>query len=482
MVKHLLRGLVVPMSLFLAAGCAHMGDIHPQSTLQNPQGIASSELITEKVVPVDAWWAIYEDPQLDRLIKQSLEGNPSLKIAKIRVEQAKALTQIQNGLRMPELNAGANFSRELYSKTWYFPPPIGGGVFWNNLATMDLSYDLDLWGKQESLISASANEAQAIQEEGREVQLALITAVVRAYVQLDLQCKLVEMAKKDQLIWKQNYALTLKRVNAGIESGDNLDGIEAQLTQKDSRVEAMETSVLLAKNQLAALVGIGSAGAAQITAPKLSLSGNLELPSDIPLDLIGRRPDVAASRWRVESAGSRIDAAKADFYPNINILGFIGFQGFGFNQLLGGKSNVYGYGPAISLPLFDGGRRNGRLQLETSLYDESVERYNKALIDALQEVGDNLVKLQSNQKELQLARKTLLLTERKSAAKRAAWKAGFGEYQQVLVNQSFELEKQESVMRLESFRLHEYAGLMYSLGGDASTKSTRVPAPQVDGS
>lgn len=458
-----------------------MGDIHPESKLQNPQGIASSELITENVVPVDAWWAAYQDPQLNSLIRQSLEGNPSLKIAKIRVEQAKALTQIQNGIRMPELNAGANFSRELYSKTWYFPPPIGGGVFWNNLATMDLSYDLDLWGKQESLIAASANEAQAIQEEGREVQLALITAVVRAYVQLDLQCKLVEIAKKDQLIWKQNYELTLKRVNAGIESGDNLDGIEAQLTQKDSRVEAMEASVLLAKNQLAALVGTGSAGASQITSPKLSLLGNLETPSEIPLNLIGRRPDIAASRWRVESAGSHIDAAKADFYPNINILGFIGFQGFGFNQLLGGNSNVYGYGPAISLPLFDGGRRNGRLKLQTSLYDESVERYNKALIDALQEVGDNLVKLQSNQKELQLARKTLSLTERKTEAKRVAWKAGFGEYQQVLANQSFLLEKQEAVLRLESFRLHEYAGLMYSLGGDVSTKSVPVQASQVEG-
>ena len=336
---------------------------------------------------------------------------------------------------------------------------------------MELSYDLDLWGKQESLISSSRNESQAVQEEGREVQLALISAVVRAYVQLDLQYKLLEIAEKDQSLWKQNYELTLKRVNAGIESGENLDGIESQLTQKDSRVEAIEASVLLAKNQLAVLVGIGLAGASQVTAPKLSLSSNLDIPSEIPLNLIGRRPDVAASRWRVESADNRIDAAKADFYPNININGFLGFQGFGFDQLLSGNSKVYGYGPAISLPIFDGGRRNGMLRLQTSLYEESVERYNKTLINALQEVGDSLVKLQSNQNELQLAQKTLLLNERKTEAKRAAWKAGFGEYQQVLVNQSLMLEKQESVLRLESFRLHEYAGLMFSLGGDISTKS-----------
>jgi len=189
------------------------------------------------------------------------------------------------------------------------------------------------------------------------------------------------------------------------------------------------------------------------------------LPDKLPANLIGRRPDVLAYRWRVEAAQQNIEGAKAAFYPNINLVAFIGFQALGFGQLISNAAAIAGAGPAISLPIFDGGRRRGNLTAKTASYDIAVDSYNETLIKALQDVSDQLAVLQSNAKQRKETEKAQATALKAHALAESSYKAGLSNYLHVLVTHETILRQKEIIAHLQAARLDTYAGLMRALGG-----------------
>lgn len=427
--------------------------------------------------PGDEWWKVYRDPQLDKLIAKTIAGNPTLRVAKTRISLSQGVADSMHAETLPDFSADTSMMRERFTALQYIPPPWAGNMEWNNKAQLSLAYDLDLWGKKANLWRASVSEIKAAAAESEQVKLELVNAVVSSYVQMAMEFSLRNLTEEhlDQI--KQRIAITHRSQKAGL--GTELESSEAEtsLPPDQAKIDAIDMSIALLRNQLAALSGQGPGAGENIERPAMQLTVPVGLPDQLPANLIGRRPDIQACRWHIEAAGKNIEAAKAAFYPNINLLGFVGFQAFGFDQMLSNAGMIGGAGPAISLPIFDGGRRRGNLSVKTKAYDIAVENYNGLLIHALQDVSDQLVILQSNAKQRAEAETALRFAIKTYTLSQARYRAGLDNYQHVLNARIQALSLQENIVHIQAEKLSAYANLMRALGGGAT--STNSPDDKI---
>jgi NodT family efflux transporter outer membrane factor (OMF) lipoprotein len=181
--------------------------------------------------------------------------------------------------------------------------------------------------------------------------------------------------------------------------------------------------------------------------------------------LVGHRPDVVAERWRVESAAKEIDVAKAKFYPNVNLVAFAGVSGLDIGRLLNGNSLTGGFGPAISLPVFNGGILRGDLRVQTASYDIAVESYNEAVIGAFQEVADRVVSLHSLQGQLERTDEALDSAQRAYSLAEQGYRGGLVDYLNVLNAEAELLAEQRVRALIVAQQLLAHTGLMKALGG-----------------
>jgi NodT family efflux transporter outer membrane factor (OMF) lipoprotein len=463
--------------MLLLAGCVSMSGIEPRARTTEPNLLNAGKTIASAQTiewPKEDWWKSYHDQQLDALVSQTITGSPSLRAAQARVALSQAVAESMHAESLPNIGADASVTRERFTAQQFIPPPWAGNTAWNNQATVSLSYDLDLWGRQESIWHASVGEARATAAEAQQVKLELETATVRSYVQLAMEFTLRDIAEERLHELQQRMSITRRSHAAGL--GTEMEVLEADtpLPLARAQIEVIDVRISLLRNQLAALSGQGPGAGDTIKRPTLSLDAATGLPERLPANLVGRRPDVQAYRWRVEAAQQNIDGAKAAFYPNINLLAFIGFQALGFGQLISSAANIAGIGPAISLPIFDGGRRRGNLSAKTASFDIAAENYNEVLVRALQDVSDQLVVLQSNARQRNEAEQALATAHKANELARISYRAGLSNYQHALDTEEIVLRQQESIAQLQAVRLDAYASLMRALGGG----TMESPAPE----
>ncbi len=454
----------------LLSGCVSMQGIEPNAKATPVNSLqAGSTISTAPKIewPAQDWWKAYQDPQLDALVATAVAGSPSLRMAKARAALAQAFADSAHAETLPNVGADASIVRERFTALQFIPPPWGGHTDWNNKVTTSLAYDLDLWGRQESIWHASVDDARAAAIEVQQVKLELATTVVRHYVQLAMEFTLRDIAEEHLQQLEQREAIARRGLAAGIGTEMDLAEAETPLPLARAHIEAINTRIGLLRNQLAALSGQGPGAGETIKRPGMSLNAGIGLPDQLPANLIGRRPDVLAYRWRVEATRQNIEGAKAAFYPNINLLAFVGLQALGFGQLISSAANIAGVGPALSLPIFDGGRRRGNLSAKTALHDMAVENYNEVLVRALQDVSDHLLVLQSNARQRTEAEHALETAHKAHELALSAYHAGLSNYQHVLDTHSVVLRQQENIAQLHAMRLDAHAGLMRALGGGA---------------
>jgi len=461
--------LLITASLTLY-GCASLPDqIAPGSRLLNPNTLNTGRLFdhADKSTgwPTATWWQGYADGQLDRLVNQAVAGNPGLKIARARLNKVQALSGVARSPLYPSLRAGTSLEREQFTEQQFIPPPYAGNWSWNNQATLDLSYDLDLWGKNRSVLAASLDAVQVATAEAQEVRLALETLVVRLYVRLSLQYVLLDVAQATLKQRQDIERIVRLRRRAGLANEFELRQAEAPVPAARGEVERMSEGIELLCNQLAALTGRGPGDGEGITRPALSLAIPVRVPASLPAELLGRRPDVVAQRWRVEAASQGIEAAKAAFYPNLNLNAFAGWQSLGFAKFLSPSSFIEGFGPAVTLPIFAGGELRSRLGAATADYDIAVESYNQTLVQALQGVADELVTLRSLKNQRKEADAADDLAARAYAITFKGFQAGLTDYLNVLNAEQQTLTAARHKAEVEARFLDGYAALMQALGG-----------------
>ncbi len=445
-----------------------MSGILPQAKMAEPNQLKTDLAIAEAPAidwPDEQWWHAYRDPQLDHLITQSIQGSPTLHAAQARITLSKAHAESMQAETKPNIGAEVSAVRERFTELQFIPPPWGGQYDWNNKAAISLAYDLDLWGRQESIWRSAVGESRATAAEAQQVKLGLETAIVRTYVQLAMEFTLRDIAEEQLHELEELIAISKRSYKAGLSTKMELLEAETPLPLARAKIESIDSRIKLLRNQLAALSGQGPGAGESITRPALTLNAAIGLPDKLPANLVGRRPDVLAYRWRVEAAQQNIEGAKAAFYPNINLVAFIGFQALGFGQLISNAAAIAGAGPAISLPIFDGGRRRSNLTAKTAGYDIAVENYNEVLVKALQDVSDQLTVLQSNAKQRTETEKAQTTALKAHELAESSYKAGLSNYLHVLVTHETILRQKEILAHLQAARLDTYAELMRALGG-----------------
>lgn len=452
-------------------GCADMGDIQPQThkldVTRLHAGHAIAAATTGVAWPRQQWWEALGDAQLNRLVAAALADNPGLHLAQARVSQARALAGVAQAATLPRVDASASADRELYSAHSTVPAPLAGNYAWKNTAALSGSYDLDLWGRNRSALAAALDEVQLASAEAQMARLALETAIVRSYIQLSLDHALRDTVIDSLAERERILGITRRRRAAGLASDIDVTGIETTLPAGRRELEQIDTAIALLRNQLAALIGKGPGDGESIARPRLTLDGEhaAELPARLPAELLGRRPDIVAQRWRVEAAAHLVDAAKAQFYPNINLAAFAGFQSLGFAHLLDANAAMRGVAPAISLPIFDGGRLRGQLGGQTAAYAGAVEQYNATVVQALADVANAVTRAQSAREQARLSHSALIAARRAHALADRAYRAGMTDAVSVIGARIALLAEQRQMAQVASGELDNYAALMAALGG-----------------
>lgn len=480
------NGLLVAGAMaVLLSGCASFAGIEPLAKLSDGhtldgRALNNSAAMTATQInaqwPTVSWWQAYRDPQLDLLVKQAIADSPSIKIAQARIRQATALAGVAKAGTLPKVGAESSLTRELFTSDGLYPAPLGGGWDWSNDARIKASYDLDLWDKDRNTLEAALDNVHVSAAEARAAQLNLESIVVRSYLQLATQFVLKDIAEAS-LAQQQTIArIAQRRLHAGIGTGLEVNQAETSLPTTRAAIEKINEAIGLSRNQIATLTGQGPSAGDAIQRPVLAksmadsqLASNTELPislpDNVPANLIGRRPDVIAQRWRVESLTKNIAVAKASFYPDINISAFIGFESIGLSRFLTTDSSVRGFAPAISLPIFDGGRLRANLGAQTAALDAAIETYNNTLLQSLQSVADQIVKLKSIELQRNQSEQAMALAKKSASFAQRAFKAGLTSYLNVIQTQMALLQEQQRVAQTRAAYLDAWAQLMQALGG-----------------
>lgn len=484
--RHAARLLLLAGASAVAA-CAGFGDIAPRATLQDVQALdAGSALSTPSPAswPDARWWQAYGDPQLDALVAAALAGNPDLRLARSRIGQAEGYAQAAEAATLPRLDAEAGFQRTFQTQQEFSPSPIFAHTYWKSDLLLRASWTLDLWGKDEKALASALDTVKASEAQAQAARLSLSTAVVQTYVQLSMQHALRDVLAANLERQRQLLDIARRRLGAGLGTELELNQAATPLPDTEAQIEQIDENLTIGRHQLAALTGQGPGAGAAIGRPRLKLDHPAELPAALPAHLLGRRPDIVAQRWRVEASQQDIEVAKARFYPDVNLAAFAGVASLNLSTLVTGSLadiGTAGFGPAISLPLFDGGRLRGNLRLQSARYDEAVERYNGAVIGALREVADEITRLHSIGQQLALNATALERARLAEAQAEQGFHAGLTDYLNVLNTQTALLLQQRNRAQLVARQLESHAALMAALGGGYQTPETPATHASIDG-
>jgi len=465
----------------LLAGCASSDGLTTRSTPAEPAALASARSfakvpVVKDAMPSDEWWKALGDPQLDALVAEALASSPSLRLARARVNRALALAESAGAALRPQVAASVDSSRQRISEHYIFPPPLAGSWDWQNQALLNFSYEFDFWGRNGAAQAAALGQARAAEADSRAAALVLASAVALAYVQLSRTFDQLDLARALLQQREQQLELVRERLAAGLDSRVELKQAEGTPPESRQRVAQLEETLALSRHQLAALLGMGPDRGEEIARPALRPQAQLALPSQLPADLLGRRPDVVASRWRVEAAARDIDSARAEFYPNVNLIAFVGLQALGWSQFLNAGSRVLGAGPALRLPVFDAGRLRGNLGAKNADYDAAVEQYNQALADALRDVADQVEAWRSIDRQDGEVAEGLAAAQAAYDLALARYRAGLSSYLSVLAAEGQLIAQQGLAAELRARRVEAAIGLSRALGGGYSAEGSEHAA------
>jgi NodT family efflux transporter outer membrane factor (OMF) lipoprotein len=456
-VAALLSGIVL-----MLAGCASPGDIRPTHTLVDPATLGTRA--GEQTWPAARWWAAYGDPKLDALVDQALTGQPSLRAAQARLQQAQAAVDLSRAARLPQVNGTLDMTDQRFTENGLVPPPLAGSTRWNNNAQIGASWELDLFGRQRAALDASIGQWRAAQADAQAAGVLLASNVAVGYFNLARLLEAREVALESLQQREQVLALVRQRISAGLDTSVELRQAEGLIAQSRVELEALAESIANARHALAELTGQGP-NALDTLEPRLAALRSAALPAVLPADLLGRRADLAAQRWRVEATQSDVTVARAQFYPNVNLAAFVGLSSIGLDQFLNAGSRTYGAGPALRLPIFDAGRLRANLSARSADVDVAVEGYNAALLRALREVADEVSSQRSLERQQRAQADATAAADSAYDLALQRYRAGLGNFLTVLTAQTNVLAQRRASTELKARHLTSEIGLNRALGG-----------------
>ncbi|EJN06908.1 efflux transporter outer membrane subunit [Herbaspirillum sp. YR522] len=485
---HRLRAIAVVTALIGMvglSGCASFEGIGSDRKMARPTDFATERSLADPSQagtgqwPGSDWVRLFGDDQLVRLIDEALTANPGLQQARARIAAAGAIAESRGAPLLPSVTADASFTRNQFSATTIYPEPYGGNWYNEKKAMLNIGYELDLWNKNHTALAQAISNEKASQASEQEARLVLTAAIVSAYSQLATQYALHDILQRtaDQRASLQN--ITGERVRNGLDTQIERDQSRSSSADARAQLEQSEGQILLTRQQLGALSGRGPDRGLQLAPPQVTRLVTPPLPAELPLNLLGRRPDIVAARWQVEAASSGIEVARARFYPDINLSAMIGFDTLLNNNPFTAASKSIAFGPAISLPIFEGGALRAGLKGEYANYELAVATYNRTLDDAYADVARQIAQIHSSERQLPIRREALEAAERAFQLARERYRLGLVSQLTLLSAESAVLAQRQAMVTLEAARRDQQIALFKALGGgfEAAQAGLALNAP-----
>ena len=475
------RALCLVLAAMSMAGCANYSGLDTQgkrldaNTLHTGQSL-NGVTLSSAAWPSADWWKSLGDPQLDGLIQEALQNSPDMQVASARAHQAEAAAYAANAERMPTLDASAGVSRSRLARD---QDPRGEGDAYSTVRNIGASfnYNFDLWGGQRAAWEAALGEARAAQVDQQAARLTLAANVAKAYSDLGQAHIVRDLANDDLKRTRQMLDLSKRRLDSGIDSHYQYQQTESLEASSQSQLIDAEKQLQSAKIALAVLLGKGPDRGNELARPTVLKPGAVAVPSVLPAELLGRRPDLIAARWRVEAAARNIDASKTRFYPNLNLSASAGAESLLGDAMFGPASRFFNIAPTISLPIFDGGRLRADLDARDADYDLAVAQYNKTLVQALGDIGTTLSQLRDTGRQIQAQQHAADIAQQSYDTGVQRYSAGIGNYLDVLSIEQQLLQAQRQLASLNAAQIDLSIQLMQALGGGYGANNVAATTP-----
>jgi multidrug efflux system outer membrane protein len=490
-----LSGLLA--SMLVVAGCSlaptyTKPDVDaPAAFKEAPEqnSLAPSETGTWKTAqPSEAalrgqWWLVFDDAALNDLERQAADANQNLKAAAARVKEARAINLTTRSELFPTVDAGFGPTRERLSPASQFlqdSASVPSQTLWR--AQASASYEVDLFGRVSDSVKAANADTEQSEALFRSVQLALQADVAQNYFNLrELDAEL-DVFTRTVTLREQALSLVQHRFDEGEISELDVAQAKSELATAKSDAMTVQRQRAASEHSLAVLLGKAPAQFAVAANPLQPV--DIHIPAGLPSSLLERRPDIAAAERAMAAANARIGVAKSAYFPSLSLTGSGGFESATLGDLFKWSTRTFLLGPfagtALSVPIFDGGRRKGNLANSRAVYDEDAANYRQQVLVAFQEVEDNLSNLRILSDQTRTQAEAVKSSTRAEQLSSTQYKEGAVTYLDVIDSQRTVLNSQRAAVQLAGAQAVSTVNLIRALGGgwgDLPAAPTPASAP-----
>ena len=427
------------------------------------------------LTPRGNWWEIYDDPQLNALEAQVDSANQTLKVAEANFRQARAAIRFNRSSEAPTIGTAPSISTVRDSANQpYFPSNLANNGNGDFILPVDLSWEIDLWGRIRRSVTAAKEQAQASAGDMAAVQLSLQAEL--AYDYFELRSADGEKKLLDDTV--QTYSKALELTENRFEGGAAPKSDVAQARTQLEDAQVLDTDIMVRRAQyehaIAILIGKPPADFSLPPSPiDLHTPAIPAVPEVLPSELLERRPDIAASERRVAAANEQIGIAQAAYYPTLNLSALAGFQGTSAAEWFLWPSRFWAVGPTVSETLFDAGRRRATKESAIAAYDANVANYRQTTLTAFQQVEDNLAVLRILAGESQQQHNATAAAEESLRLFENRYAGGVDTYLQVVTSQTTALSNERNDIDIRRRELDASVLLIKAVGGDWNV--TKLP-------
>ena len=456
--------VVVP-AMFLLAGCA-VGPKYKIPTVPAPP--AYKEMGNWKTAqPSDQslggnWWEIFQDSQLNALEQQINVSNQNLKAAVAQYQEARAALRYARADYYPTIGAAPSATRQRYSDNR--PGSAARGTTFNDFVLpVDLSYQVNAWGRVSKNVESYREQAQASAADLAVVNLTMHADLAVDYFAartLDAEEKLLQDTVGQ---YQQALQLNEERYKGGLASEVEVE--QARTILETTQAQLVDVGIARAQYEHAAAVLVGKPPA-DFSLPSLPLTTPPPvIPAGVPSELLERRPDIAAAERQVASANAQVGLAKTAYYPLVNIIGSGGFESGTITTLFQGPSALWSIGASVAETIFDGGRRHALNDETKAAYDSTAASYRQTVLTAFQQVEDNLAALRILEREAGVQATAVQSARRSLALSNTRYEGGVTSYLEVITAQNAALSDEVTAVNILGRRMASAVLLIQALGG-----------------
>jgi multidrug efflux system outer membrane protein len=481
--------LFIILMFGLLAGCKVGPDYHrppPLGTNSMPQKFESG-LLTNAVnwqpaqpsahLERGAWWSVFGDPELDRLLLLATVNNQELAGSFARFQEAHATVNIARSGLMPQVELDSAYTRQ---RTSVNQPQNGhaagiGPTFNTFTVALAAGWEADLWGRLRRQVESARAQLVASADDLESLKLVVQSEVATDYFTLRAFDAEYDLLVRTVETFRRSLELTVNRRKGGIASDLDVSQAETQLRTTEAALPALELQRTKLLHALATLTGQPATGF-HVTPVGSEQGLPPQVPVSLPSELLERRPDIAAAEQRMAAANAQIGVAKAAFYPRLRFNGLAGMQSLDASTWFDWPSRLWAVGPALQLPLFTGGANRAQLALTRATYDETLAGYRQTVLSAFQEVEDQLAAQHWLQAQLEAEAAALKAAQRTLEIANNRYKAGLVTYLEVAAAQSSTLDLERTFVELRGEKLVAAVGLIRALGGGWDAQDELQPA------